>query len=84
MWVLGAGLEPAQPKGQGILSPSCLPIPPFEPDSVAKVTISRRLTKASAKINRAIVVLTNGNNTIPCNECNSSSLFLYKSNHIEV
>ena len=30
MWVLGAGLEPAQPKGQGILSPSCLPIPPFE------------------------------------------------------
>ncbi len=28
--VLGAGLEPARPKGHRILSPACLPIPPSE------------------------------------------------------
>ena len=28
--MLGAGLEPARPCGQGILSPLCLPIPPPE------------------------------------------------------
>jgi hypothetical protein len=32
LFVLEAGLEPARPNGHWILSPTCLPIPPLEPN----------------------------------------------------
>jgi hypothetical protein len=47
--VLGTGLEPVQPNGHWILSPTCLPIPPPEPGSHLSGELSKKTPRLAQR-----------------------------------
>ena len=47
--VLGTGLEPVQPNGHWILSPTCLPIPPPEPGPHHNDELSKKTLRLSQR-----------------------------------